>query len=303
MSTAAFATLGNVTIDDLVFDDGSTIWRSPGGNAIWSGLGIAVWGPRPTVIAPIGRDYPTELLGDRIDISRCPVIAETLRDWGLYEADGARTFVFRKNVRDWHDYSPTIADLDGLEADNIHIAPLPLTLQIDMARTLRGRGCQAISVDIDDRFISADTDEFAALMTLVDLFLPSRQDAEALLPGQTPPQALRSLRQIGPQTPVIAIKLGADGVILHERGATRYLHIPTIAEAAVDITGAGDAFSGGALYGFCSAGTAQDAGIRGSVSASYAVSTNGPGGLVAATGEVAEERAERLRARVVAHPL
>jgi hypothetical protein len=31
-----------MSIDDLVFDDGSTMWGVPGGNAVYAGLGIAL---------------------------------------------------------------------------------------------------------------------------------------------------------------------------------------------------------------------------------------------------------------------
>ena len=43
MNRARYATLGNISIDDLVFADGTTKWCVPGGNAIYSGLGMAVW--------------------------------------------------------------------------------------------------------------------------------------------------------------------------------------------------------------------------------------------------------------------
>ena len=54
MSDARYFAIGNVSIDDLVFVDGTTMWCVPGGNAIYSALGMAVWGERPQVIAPIG---------------------------------------------------------------------------------------------------------------------------------------------------------------------------------------------------------------------------------------------------------
>jgi len=71
MSRSRFVAFGNVTIDDLVFADGSTMWRIPGGGAIYSALGAAVWGERPSVVAPIGGNYPVDKLADRIDLSLC----------------------------------------------------------------------------------------------------------------------------------------------------------------------------------------------------------------------------------------
>lgn len=304
MSAATFATLGNVSIDDLVFDDGSTLWRVPGGNAIYSGLGVAVWQARPFVVAPIGPDYPIAILNGRIDLSRCRGIGATLRDWGLYEEDGSRNFVFRSHVKDWLDYCPTIDDIGGLGCRFAHLAPLPWDLQVDLALALRAQGARVIAVDPDDRYLSRLVrDQTLRLLRAVDMFLPSKQDAEAMFPGLSPLEALRRLRGMAPDLPVIAVKQGDRGVIVHQAGEGDYLEMPTAAQAVVDTTGAGDAFSGGALAGFADAGSALEAALRGSVSASFAVATSGPGGLVAATPEEARDRLDRLRPRVDAHPL
>ncbi|EAR51928.1 carbohydrate/pyrimidine kinase, PfkB family protein [Oceanicola granulosus HTCC2516] len=299
-----FATLGNVTIDDLVFDDGTTKWRTPGGNAIYSALGVAIWGHLVEVVAPIGADYPVELLDRRVSLDRCTPVAETLRDWGLYEADGSRIFVFRRHVRDWRDYSPRLEDIRDLAARCAHLAPLPWDLQLDLALGLRERGTRVIAVDPDDRKLAeVPPAQIARLLRAVDLFLPSLQDAAAMLPEGPPADMLRRLRERAPETPVVAIKLGAEGVILHERDAPDYVRIPSCAGRVVDATGAGDAFSGGALVGFATRGTALAAGLHGSVAASFAVAAHGPDALVAATDEDVAERLNILRERVETHPL
>lgn len=299
MNDLRFASLGNVTIDDLVFNDGATMWRTPGGNAIYSALGIALWGGRPTVMAPIGPDYPVELLGGRVDLSRCRPVDQTLRDWGLYEDDGSRVFVFRRHVRDWNDFSPRVDDLADDEIDCAHLAPLHWQLQIDLATRLRQGGARVISVDPDDRYLDSVSDaDVRRLMGLVDLFLPSRQDAAAMLPGLSDVDMLRALRDISPETPVVAIKLGHDGVILHGSGADDYLKVPSAALEMIDATGAGDAFAGGALVGFSRSRDALGAGLHGSVSASYAVASHGPGAMVPATQDDANDRLTRLIARV-----
>jgi len=302
-----FAVLGNICIDDLVFEDGSTLWRVPGGNAVYAGLGMAVWGERPEVVAPVGPEYPTADLADRLDLSRCRPLDRTLRDWGLYEEGGVRTFVFRAKTRNWSEFSPTLSDLDGVEAAYAHVAPMPTRLQIAFARTLRRRGAKLVSVDVDDHELGpidpGNEDEWRSFLADVDLFLPSRQDAETLLPGKSMPDALRMLRELAPKTAVIAIKQGADGVILHARDDRDYISLPSIAEKVVDATGAGDAFSGGAITSYARTGSALEAGLCGSVSASFALASPGPKALVAAAPEEARRRLERLRSHAEAHPL
>lgn len=300
----SFATLGNITIDDLVFADGSTMWAVPGGNAIYSALGIAIWGETPSVVAPIGPQYPVQLLGGRVDMSRCRIQDHTLRDWGIYEEDGSRHFIFRNHTRDWMQYSPTLQDAVGLDCANVHIAPIPWRLQIAFAESLRAQGVRLIGVDLDDRYLSEmGPADITRLLMGVDLFMPSKQDAEALFADLSVVDALRTLRAMAPDVPVIAIKQGAQGVIVHAAGASDYLHVPAVAHSVVDTTGAGDAFCGGALAGFANTGTALGAMLWGSVAGSFAVASSGPGALVDATLEEAQRRLERLAGRVDAHAL
>ncbi|MCB1487958.1 MAG: hypothetical protein KDJ88_10940 [Bauldia sp.] len=301
--TSEFATLGNITIDDLVFPDGSTIWCTPGGNSIYSALGIAIWGETPDVIAPIGPEYPTDALEGRVDLSHCRLIDRTLRNWGLYEEDGTRTFTFRSKSRDWRAFSPTADDVKGSRYLHVHLAPLPWDLQIAFAEYFREAGAKVISVDPDDRYLDQLEDaDFDRLLAAVDLFLPSLQDAIALVPGASPATALATLRERAPEVPVIAVKCGSDGVLMHAAGSSDLIHVDSAAVEVIDTTGAGDAFSGGALLGYARTGDPLEAILHGTVSASYAVATNGPGALVHADEKETGRRLDRLRPTVETIP-
>ena len=304
MSRARYFAFGNVTIDDLVFADGTTMWRVPGGNSIYAALGMALWGERPEVVAPIGPDYPIAKLMDRIELKRCRPISRTLRNWGLYEEDGTRHFVFRSGMRKWEEFSPNAADLDENPYAFCHLAPLPWKLHLQIAGGLRARAARLISVDLDDRRLSeVPAAEIVRLLGLVDLFMPSRQDIAEIFPGKTPLDAMKALREMAPDTPVIVIKCGPAGAIAHERNASDYLESPTAAESAVDETGAGDAFCGGALVGFSHHLALREALARAAVSASFAVETVGSSGLVTASREEAEGRFQRVADRIEARPI
>jgi sugar/nucleoside kinase (ribokinase family) len=304
VSLARYFAFGNVTIDDLVFADGTTMWRVPGGNSIYAALGMALWGERPEVVAPIGPDYPIAKLRDRIELKRCRPISRTLRNWGLYEEDGTRHFVFRSGMRKWEEFSPNAADLDEGPYAFCHLAPLPWELHLKLAAGLRARAARLISVDLDDRRLSeVPIDEIVRFLGLVDLFMPSRQDIAEIFPGRTPLDAMKALREMAPDTPVIVIKCGAVGAIAHERNEPEYLESPTAAELAVDETGAGDAFCGGALFGFSRQLALREALARAAVSASFAVETVGSSGLVTASREEAEGRFQRIAERIEARPL
>jgi sugar/nucleoside kinase (ribokinase family) len=307
LTHSPYCVLGNLTIDDLVFADGSTNWGVPGGNAVYAGLGMALWDERPIIVAPVGPEYPVEKLGGRLDLSHCRPLDRTLRDWGLYEEDGTRNFVFRSKTRDWREFSPVVSDLDSVEVTYAHIAPLPADLQPAIAKAMRDRGAKLISVDLDDRELVAleprERPRWREFLGSIDLFLPSRQDVATLFPGVAMPDALRRLRELVPDLSVIAIKLSADGVIVHAAGAAEYFKIPSIAETVVDATGAGDTFCGGAILGYSRTGSALEAALFGSVSASFAVAATGLGALVVADAEAAASRLQRLRARAETHVL
>lgn len=302
MSADSYFAVGNVSIDDLVFADGTTMWCVPGGNAVYSALGMAVWETKPQVIAPVGPEYPVGSLNGRIDLSHCRRLDRTLRDWGLYEEDGTRQFIFRKRTQNWIEFCPTAEDLGGGPYTYCHLAPLPWTLHMELARLLRSRGAELISVDPDDRRLNeVSRSDLKQLLGLVDLFLPSRQDADAIFPGRPPLDALKALRDLAPDVPVIIIKCGSAGAIAHQRDAGDYIAVPAVSERIVDETGAGDAFCGACLFGFSRSRDVAEAVANAAVSASFAVEGIGPSALATAPAEIAGQRLAKLRGSIELH--
>lgn len=299
-----FASIGNLCIDDLVFVDGSTRWGIPGGNSIYAALGMAVWGERAKVVAPVGPDYPLDIVQHRADFSHCPKIPVTLRNWGLYEEDGTRNFVFRSYCRHWHDFSPRHGDLAGLHPIAAHLAPLPWDLHEALVEVLRRDGTRFLSIDLDDRDLAAvEIGEIAKLMGKVDLFLPSRQDVLTIFPGTEPIEALRRLRNLSPATPLIAVKCGAEGLLAHAAGQADILHLPAVPVEVTDATGAGDTFCGATLAGFVRSSDPLEAALYGAVAASFCVEGLGCAGLVDTAPAQAHSRLEALRQRGVLLPL
>ncbi|PZQ46193.1 MAG: carbohydrate kinase [Rhodovulum sulfidophilum] len=298
-----FATFGSLGIDDLVFPDGSTMWGVPGGGSMYSAMGMAIWGGRPSVVAPVGDAYPFEAFRDRIDFSRCPRIDRTMRNWGLYEEDGTRHFTLRSTCRDYETFCAAPEAIGDAVFGGVHISAMPWAIQNDVARALRAAGVRHLSIDADDKYSDRmSRDDIAGLLTLADLFVPSWQDVRNMLPGRSPEDGLRELREIGAGVPVIAVKMGAEGALLHVAGDDRIVSIPTAAEVVVDVTGAGDAFAGGALLGYARTGDAVEAMVRGSVSASFALAAHGPAALLSATPDEIHRRAAALRGKITATP-
>lgn len=293
--TAAFTSLGNLSIDDLVFVDGTTQWAVPGGNAVYAALGMAVWGERPKVIAPFGPDYPVEKLLGRLNLSGGPTLPQTLRDWGLYEEDGSRQFVFRSTTQNWDDFSPRTSDVTG-PIPAAHLAPLPWERHVALVASLREAGATTISVDLDDRKLAAvPLDAIAQLIRSVDLFMPSRQDGRVIFPGTSPDDTVRRLRDLAPDTALIVLKCGADGCVAHAAGSRELIVLPAFPVEAADATGAGDTFCGGTLVGYVRTGDPGQALLHGAVAASFCVETVGCTGLLDSTPEAATARLDQFR--------
>jgi sugar/nucleoside kinase (ribokinase family) len=302
--TASIAIFGNLTIDDLVYADGSTRWAVPGGGAIYAAFGSAIWTEPVNIVAPLGADYPTEILDRRFDLSRCTAIPRTLRNWGLYEDDGTRHFVSRSATRNWLEFSPTPRDAWSGRQSAAHIGPLPYQIAIALATELRKAETRTISLDLDDHDLTGrvDLDKTLDLIRQADLFLPSLQDARAIFPGSDPLDALHHLRSAAPAVALIAIKCGSQGVLAHAADAPHWVHVPTVPVEVADTTGAGDAFCGGALAGFAHNGDPVESVLAGSVSASFCVEGLGLAGLLAATADEAQARLSALRPRVAFKP-
>lgn len=296
---------GNFTIDDFVFPDGSTRWAIPGGSAVYAAMGISLWTGYVSIVAPIGDDYPIEVLDKRIDISRCRRQPRTLRNWGLYEEDGRRHFVSRIATRNWSDFSPKATDAMSGHQTFAHIAPMPHNVAIELIRDLRRVGTVSISLDLDDHDLLGKTNLEAIIELLrgIDFFLPSHQDILAMFPDLGPLESLRRIRALASNVALIVIKCGAEGVIAHVAGAGEWIHIPAVPVDVVDVTGAGDAFCGGVLAGFAEENDPIEALLYGAVSASFCVEGLSFAGLAAATKEKARARLGTLRQRIELRPM
>ena len=300
ISTSRLAFFGSLTIDDLVFADGTTRWGVPGGNVVYAALGAALWTPRPNVVAPLGPDYPIELIENKLNLARCPAAPHTLRNWGLYEEDGRRHFVSRASSRNWGEFCPRPKDARSGHQIAAHVAAMPRRVAIELIKELRDEGARTISLDLDDHDLLSDTShaESVELIRSVDLFLPSRQDAFAIVHEMQPIESLIRLRSLAPDLPLIAVKCGPEGIVAHALKSNQWVHIPVVQVPVIDTTGAGDAFCGGVLAGITEHGDPVESLLYGAVSASFCIETIGFAGLIAATEAEARLRLTMLRRKI-----
>lgn len=294
------ACCGNMTIDDLVFHDGSTRMGVLGGNAVYGAIGASLWGIPVALISVAGPDYPVSRLSESLGIRTTALITKSrpsLRNWGLYEKDGTRQFIFRSPRDQWADYTPRPEDIpaDMLKDSFFHCAPVPWDMQIDLLRHARASGVRFISVDPAYQYLDGIAEaELGKLLRHADAFLPSRQEVRAMYPDASPDEALEMMIGRYPDLSVIVMKLGEEGAIGYDRVHDARFRIPVFPAHAVDQTGAGDSFCGGFIAGYALCRDARRAALHGAVAASFVVETEGTLGLAGITRAMAESRLSAL---------
>ena len=53
---------GNLVVDDVVFENGTTSLGQAGGGALYAALGASLWGIPVGIASVVGDDYPDEVL-------------------------------------------------------------------------------------------------------------------------------------------------------------------------------------------------------------------------------------------------
>jgi len=291
---------GNITIDDLVFHDGRVRMGILGGDGIYSALGASLWQKGVKISAVAGPDYPVQSLAEMygLDVSHVTYKDKpSLRNWGLYEKDGTRQFVFRNEKNQWAEYSPVPSDLppEILEGAFVHCAPMPWDKQIALVRHARQCGAAFISLDPPFQFMEGmGKEKLGEGLGFVDAFLPSCQEVRALFPDLSPDEALERLVREFPHLKAIVIKLGADGAIGYDRMTGEKFSVPAYKAHVVDPTGAGDSFCGGFLAGYLKTANARVSALHGVVSASFIIETEGTFGMNCIDTKAAEKRLQEV---------
>lgn len=296
------ATIGELTLDDVVDEGRGADWKQPGGGGLYSAVGAHVWSEDVALSSVVGADYPAALLDslarEGLITSAVTISPDVLSIglWLLYERDGARRQLEKRR-------GGTFAEVDahrtslydhGLVPVGVHIAPQSSQGQLLALEHLRGRTLvRTLDVLIEpgiDRVPYLAGEMYREL----DAFLPSEQEVRDLWGHDDVRRLGRWLSERG-STATVVVKRGRAGVHVLTEG--RVVLVPTVVDDLVDPTGAGDAFCGGFLAGLTDTGDSLEAAVRGCVSASFVCETRGAiEAMQHVRPEVAERRATRARA-------
>ena len=165
-----------------------------------------------------------------------------------------RTFLTYLGVN--ADWSAAMIPKDALETENLllcdyFVAPrLQGAAAQDLLRAARAYGGRTFFDTAWDpgEFASDTRAEVAQVLQFVDVFLPNEAEACALagLPARSAPEAARTLQELSRGW--VVVKLGARGALAAGPDGVE-LEVPAPRVAALDTTGAGDAFNAGLISG------------------------------------------------------
>lgn len=291
------ATIGELTVDDVIIEDQGADWKQAGGGGLYSAVGARVWSPEVALSSVVGQDYPDHLLQqlqaagiDMQGVATTPAVP-SIGLWLLYEEDGTRRQVEKKR-------GGTFASIDaqrpspyatGLDPVGVHIAPQSSQGQLRALDDLDGRPVVRTLDLLIEPQIDLEPYLSGRVFEGIDAFLPSEQEVIDVWGHKDIRQLAEWLTQHG-VTPHLVIKRGAQGVDLLVDGTVT--RIPSVVENLLDPTGAGDAFCGGFLSGLVETGDPVEAAIRGVVSSSFVCETRGAlDAIKVADRDAAERRA------------
>lgn len=304
--TVGHLAIGGLTLDDVVSSNGTIVRAAPGGNALYSALGARLWSGDVTLLTFAGEDYPEaylERLTDHgIDVSwiaRLP--GPSIHLWVLYESGGDRQISYQHRSGTLAELPPVVKRAAPALAaamrngSAIHVAALPVALQVPILDAVRPLGIQLTLDSIEARgTVGGDLLGYRATGVLhgVTAFLPSRAEFDIIRGDAKEEVAAASLLASNGMR-VLIVKDGRAGVVIYDP-AGRVVRVPAVPTAVVDPTGAGDAFCGGFMVGLAETGDPVEAAIRGTVSASVTIERHGALHLLDVSRVVVKKRRDAL---------
>jgi sugar/nucleoside kinase (ribokinase family)/fructoselysine-6-P-deglycase FrlB-like protein len=193
-TTPRVVVVGNLTIDDVVLADGTTLMGTLGGNSVHSSAAALVGGVAVTLVARRGDDFPAEaarrLAAAGIDLDHVvDVPGPTVRNWVIYEPDGRRHWVYRTPESRSAEVAPTPVDVTSAVpgAAVVHVAAMPLShAEAVVAEVRRVAPGAVITLDTHEGWASSLVEEAVAVGFETGASAPSSTSGAPLRPSRNP---------------------------------------------------------------------------------------------------------------------
>jgi sugar/nucleoside kinase (ribokinase family) len=276
------ATVGWLTMDDIVLLDHSSRPGVLGGGALYSAIGAQIWSDRVGVHSVTGRDVCEDV--------RARIAVRGLDSEGIGEIEGGglqlwllhENETFKRQVPKLN--SATAEDMDRgrgplpeayRKARGFHVAPQTPEGTANNVRTLSELAHRPIvTVDIlSDELIDRRLYADLGFLRGASAFLPSEAEIVRIW---NPSDIGVWLRETASRLKChMVAKLGERGSLVCDAKSGVLIHTPAHPVNLVDTTGAGDGYCGGFVAGLAAGRPLAECAAMGTVSASYIVEACG----------------------------
>ena len=271
MSAPEFIAIGSIIIDDIVYPDGRTSMGVLGGGGAHAAYGMAVTGVKPALVGLVGEDLPEDIrarLNRDFDTSGLAWTPHRqVRGWQIFEWNGVRNEIFRVDVVEPFMYGP---DPDHPNIPFADARGFTLLRGPEHVASWRARFPSATLLWEPVRvfMLSADHDAFLTGIPHADIVSPNLHEAQTMYGIEDEVELMRRLLADGVK--VAALRMGERGSLVARQGDSDAFYFPAVQiSEVVDQTGAGNAYCGGFLVGFCREGSLVAAGAYAAAAASF----------------------------------
>lgn len=273
----------SVIIDDIVFHDGRTLMGVLGGGGPQTAFGMKLWTQGDVgLCGGVGLDFLPDAQAwldamgiDTTGLRRDPE-HRSLRAWQIIEEDGRRTQVMRSQgatIPTHLALRPEQVPAAYWSAHGFHFGVHPESPNLRIMQALQSHGI-TVSVEPFREASRPLTDaELRELLTSCEIFSPNLVETETLVGCGEPKALIGRLTDAGAS--IVALRMGADGSLVHHAATGETHHIPAVKTNVIDPVGAGNAYCGALLVGWLETGDLRLAGMYAAVAASFLVEQYG----------------------------
>lgn len=228
--------IGHVAYDQTTYANGEQSHFFPSGAAYFGAVGASLYNKNIGIVSRVGSDYDMQLL-TRLEIDlegvKCVPGGKTTRFYFTYNSDmKKRTFRSEFNVNT--NLSPSDIPPGYLQANHIHIAPMPPHKQRVFVEFLKKKSNATLSIDTIEQFVERWPQRAFRVIQQVHMVFMNRKK-------------LAILKRNGLHTAIsskeLILKLGAKGAT-YIHGKERITVPAPHAQTIVDKSGTGDVLAG-----------------------------------------------------------
>jgi sugar/nucleoside kinase (ribokinase family) len=296
-----------------------------GGSLLYAAAGLRIWESSIGLVARVGEDYPREWLNECMargfDTSGIKVLSHGLdvRDFISYNESlevsrinpvtqfSRRQMTFPKSLLGYQPIDERKMEEGGqllitdipehyLAARSALLCPMSLVTQTQLiAGMKRGDVHTFVLEPAASSMTPTARRELPALLNGVTAFLTSQEELKNLFWGETHDlwKMAESVSMYGCE--YVIVKCGARGQLLYDVSTKHKWEIPAYPSRIADPIGAGDAFNGGFLSGYCKSYDPLEGVLYGNVSASLKLEGSGAYYPLDVMPGLAEARLNALR--------